>query len=67
MLASSVAFTEALSALLSNFYGNQTYGSEAWSLVCSIVRRMLDDIAVHRSQAGSIDFKNAEKQKVTTE
>jgi hypothetical protein len=72
MLATSVTFMKALSTLLSNFYGeltnaeNQTSGSEAWSLVCSIVRRMLDDIVVHRGQAGFVDFKNAEKQ-VTTE
>jgi hypothetical protein len=73
MLATSVAFVEALSAFLSNFYGeltndeNKTNGKEAWSLVCSIVGRMHDDISIHKCRASFDDFKNAVKQKVATE
>jgi hypothetical protein len=63
-LATSVAFVEALSAFLSDFYGestndeNKTSGKEAWSLVCSIVRQMFDAIAVYRCRASFVDFKN---------
>jgi hypothetical protein len=39
----------------------KTIGKKAWSLVCSIVRRMFDDIAVHRDLASAVDFKNEVK------
>lgn len=72
----SFTFVDELSAFLTNLYGeltnaeNQTTGSEAWSLVCSIVvcsivRWMFDDIAVHR--LASVDFNNGVKQQVATE
>jgi hypothetical protein len=60
MLATSVAFVEALSAFLSNFHGEltndekRTSGKEAWSLVRSIV-------AVHRCPVSFDDFKNKVK------
>jgi hypothetical protein len=56
MLTTSIAFVEALSAFLFSFYSeltnddNKTSGTEAWSLVCGISRRTLDDIALHREQ-----------------
>jgi hypothetical protein len=64
MLATSVAFLDALSAFLSAFYDeltndeNKTSGTEAWSLVCSIVRWMFDDIAVHRCLTRCVDIKS---------
>jgi hypothetical protein len=67
VLATSFAFVEALSAFLSDFYGeltndeNKTSGKEAWSMVCSIVQRMFEDIAVHRCHASFVDFKNDNK------
>jgi hypothetical protein len=73
MLATSVAFVKALSAFLSDFYGeltndeNKTSGKEAWSPVCSIVRRMLDGIAVHRCRASFVGLKSDMKQQVATE
>jgi hypothetical protein len=69
MLATSVAFVEALNAFLSNFYGgltkenNKTSGKEAWSLVRSIVRRIY---AVHRCRASFVDVKNEVKQQIAT-
>jgi hypothetical protein len=62
ILATSVAFVEELSAFLYNFYGeltndeHKTSVKEAWSLVCSIVRRTFDGIAVHRFRASLDDF-----------
>jgi hypothetical protein len=61
MLTTSVAFVEAVSALLSNFYAkvtnevSRTRPNEAWILVCSIVRRMFDDIAVHLGSTSFVD------------
>jgi hypothetical protein len=49
MLTASVAFLEALSTILFSFYSEltnadtKTSGTEVWSLVCSINRRMLAD------------------------
>jgi hypothetical protein len=37
---------------------NKTSGTEAWSLVCSIVRWMFDDIAVHRCLTRCVDIKS---------
>jgi hypothetical protein len=48
-------------SLLSKFYAeltnevNRTGPNEAWILLCSIVRRMFDDIAVHRGRTGFVD------------
>jgi hypothetical protein len=67
MLATSVSFVDALSAFLSTFYGEftndekKTSGTEACSLACSIVRRMFEDVAVHRCLASFVDFKNGVK------
>jgi hypothetical protein len=73
MLATSVTFVEALSAFLSNIFGqltndeNKTSGKEAWYSVCSIVRWMFDDIAVHRRLASFVVvFENEEKQRLPT-
>jgi hypothetical protein len=63
MLTSSVAFVDVLSAFPSTFYGelandeNKTICTEARSLVCSIVRRIFEDIALHRRLARVINFK----------
>jgi hypothetical protein len=63
MLSTSVAFLDALSAILSAFCseltndGNKTSGTKAWYLVYSIVRWMFGDIAVHRCLASFVDFK----------
>jgi hypothetical protein len=73
MLATSVSFVDALSAFLSTFYGEftndekTTSGTEACSLACSIVRRMFEDVAVHRCLASFVDFKNGVKQQEATD
>jgi hypothetical protein len=73
MLATSVAFVDALYAFLSTFEGeltndeNKTGGSEAWSLVCNIVHRMFEDIVVHRCLDCFACFKSGVKQQVATE
>jgi hypothetical protein len=73
MLTTSVAFVEAVSAFLSNFYAelindeNRTGPTEAWILVCSIVRRVFDDIAVHRGRASFVDYRNNEKGHIATQ
>jgi hypothetical protein len=67
MLATSLAFVDALSAFLSTFYGESMYdenkasGTEAFSLVC-IVRRMFEDTTLHRYLASFVDFKGGAKQ-----
>jgi hypothetical protein len=73
MLATSVAFLDALRAFLSVFYDeltndeSKTTGKKASSLVCSIVRRVLDNIAVRRCLANFANFKNEVRQQVATE
>jgi hypothetical protein len=73
VIVTSVTFVDALSVFLSTFYGkltndeNKSIGTEAWSLVCSIVRLLFADIAVHRCLASFVDFKNGVKQQVVTE
>jgi hypothetical protein len=68
MLATSVAFLDALSAFLSTFYveltndERKTSGTEAPSLACRIVQPMFEDIAVHRCLASFVDFMNGMKQ-----
>jgi hypothetical protein len=70
MLTTSVEFVDALNTLLSTFYGelandeNKTSGTEAWSLVCSIVWRIVGDITLHRCLARCVDFKGGVKQQV---
>jgi hypothetical protein len=68
IIVTSVAFVDALSAFLSAFHGEmtndeyKTSGTEAWSLVGSIVWRMFHDIAIPRCLASFADFKKAVKQ-----
>jgi hypothetical protein len=73
ILATSVAFVDTLSAFLSTFYGeltndkNKTSGTEARSLICSIVRRMFEDIALPRCLARFVAFKGWVRHQVATE
>jgi hypothetical protein len=73
MLATSLAFVDTLSAFLSTFDSestideNKTSGTEAFSLVCIIVRRMFEDTTLHRYLASFVDFKGGVKQQVATD
>jgi hypothetical protein len=70
MLATSVAFVDALSAFLSIFYSeftnNEKETTEAWSFVCSIDWLIFEDIAIHRCLARFADFKGGANEQVAT-
>jgi hypothetical protein len=73
ILPTSVALVGALVAFLSTCYGeltndeNKTSETEARSLICSIVRRMFEDIVLHRCLARFVVFKGWVNHQIATE